>query len=218
MHEDPASLPDRPEDPAPPAPATLRQRLQAFDRRLRRAIAEQPVLAAALAAVGAAVLTQAGAVLLRRTLAAKAPRPLPRRVAKPARRAPWAAFGWRTVAALPDRQQPPAADDGARSFFFRRLQAARTPRWPNLKGHNMLEQAQGTVNEIAGKVQGAFGRATDDTASHLEGQARETMGKAQQVYGEALDHVRESAVKNPLGTIAIAAGVGLVVGMLCSRR
>ena len=221
MHEDPAPLPARPEGPrppAPPAPPTLQQRLRAVDRRLRRAIAERPVLAAVLAAAGAAVLTQAGAVLLRRTLAAKPPLPLPRRMARPAARAPWTAFRWRTVAALPDRQDLPTADDGARSFFFRRLQAARTPRWPNFKGHNMLEQAQGTVNEIAGKVQGAFGRATDDTATHLEGQARETMGKAQQVYGDALDHVRESAVKNPLGTIAIAAGFGLVVGLLCSRR
>lgn len=82
----------------------------------------------------------------------------------------------------------------------------------------MLEQAQGTVNEIAGKVQGAFGRATGDASTQLEGGAREALGKAQQVYGEALDQVRASAVKNPLGTIAIAAGVGLVVGLLCSRR
>lgn len=212
MHEHSAPLPDRPAAPAARAPATLQQRLQAFDRRLRRAIAERPVLAATLAAAVAAVLTQTGAVALRRPLAPKAP------PTRRAQRAPWAVFGWRAVAALPDRRRAAIADDGARSFAPGRLLARRTPRWPHFKGQNMLEQAQGTVNEIAGKVQGAFGRATDDTATHLEGQARETLGKAQQVYGEALDHVRESAVKNPLGTIALAAGVGLVVGLLCSRR
>jgi uncharacterized protein YjbJ (UPF0337 family) len=214
MHEHPAPLPDRPAAPAARAPATLQQRLQAFDRRLRRAIAERPLLAATLAAAVAAVLTQTGAVALRRPLAPKAP------PTRRAQRAPWAVFGWRAVAALPDRRRAAIADDGARSFASGRLLARRTlrSRWPHFKGQNMLEQAQGTVNEIAGKVQGAFGRATDDTATHLEGQARETLGKAQQVYGEALDHVRESAVKNPLGTIALAAGVGLVVGLLCSRR
>lgn len=212
MHEDPATLPDRSEQPAAAAPATLRQRLQAIDLRLRRAIAERPVLAAALAAAAAAVLTQTGTVVLRRALAAKA---VP---SAPSRRRAWPGFGWPAVAALPDRLRAPAAHDGGRSSAFGRLLARRTPRWPHFKGQNMLEQAQGTVNEIAGKVQGAFGRATDDTATHLEGQARETLGKAQQVYGEALDHVRESAVKNPLGTIAVAAGVGLVVGLLCSRR
>ena len=82
----------------------------------------------------------------------------------------------------------------------------------------MFEQAQGAVNEIAGKVEGAFGRATNDTSVEVEGNAREAAGKVQQVYGEALDHVRASAVKNPLGTIGIAAGVGLVVGLLCARR
>lgn len=212
MHEDSAPLPDRSEHPAAAAPATLRQRLQALDLRLRRAIAERPVLAAGLAAAAAAVLTQAGTVALRRALAARAVAPTLSRKRR------WPGFGWPAVAALPDRLRAPAAHDGGRSSAVGRLLACRSPRRPHFKGHSMLEQAQGTVNEIAGKVQGAFGRATNDTATHLEGQARETMGKAQQVYGDALDHVRESAVKNPLGTIAVAAGVGLLVGLLCSRR
>nr|WP_286197570.1 CsbD family protein [Variovorax boronicumulans] len=214
MHEDPAPLPDRSEHPAAAAPPTLRQRLQDLDLRLRRAIAERPILAAGLAAAAAAVLTQAGSVALRRALAAKALVPSP----APSRKRAWTGFGWPVLGALPDRLRTAAADDGRRSSAVGRLLASRSPRRPHFKGHNMLEQAQGTVNEIAGKVQGAFGRATNDTATHLEGQARETMGKAQQVYGDALDHVRESAVKNPLGTIAVAAGVGLLVGLLCSRR
>lgn len=212
MHEDPATLPDRPEDPAAAAPPTLRQRLHALDLRLRRAIAERPVLAAGLAAAAGAVLTHTGTVVLRRVLAARAVPPAP------ARQRTWPGFGWPAVGALPDRRHARTAHDGGRPSALGRLLARRTPRRPHFKGQNMLEQAQGTVNEIAGKVQGAFGRATDDTATHLEGQARETLGKAQQVYGDALDHVRESAVKNPLGTIAVAAGVGLVVGLLCSRR
>jgi uncharacterized protein YjbJ (UPF0337 family) len=229
MQEDPAAIPPSPAGPVPPdahtapVPATLRARLQHWDRRLRQAIAERPVAAAVLATLAGAVLTQLGTVALRRTLAARAVPALQGSVASSTKPSPvskfrWPAFGWRTVAALPDRRRRSGADDGGRSFFSRPPQACRVPRRHNPKGHSMLEQAQGTVNEIAGKVQGAFGRATNDTAHELEGQARETMGKAQQVYGEALDHVRETAVKNPLGTIAVAAGIGLVVGMLCSRR
>ena len=47
----------------------------------------------------------------------------------------------------------------------------------------MFEQAQGAVNEIAGKVEGAFGRATNDTSVELEVNAREAAVKVQQVYG-----------------------------------
>lgn len=226
MHEDFAALPPGTTGPVPsdagppPAPVALRVRLQQWDQRLRQAIAAQPIAAAVLATLAGALLTQLGSVALRRTLAARAVPALREATARPSLRFPLRlpTFGWRAVAALPDRLRQPGADDGGRSFFHRPLKACRVPRRHNPKGHSMLEQAQGTVNEIAGKVQGAFGRATNDTAHELEGQARETMGKAQQVYGEALDHVRESAVKNPLGTIAVAAGVGLLVGLLCSRR
>ncbi|KQP22463.1 CsbD family protein [Pseudorhodoferax sp. Leaf267] len=82
----------------------------------------------------------------------------------------------------------------------------------------MLEQAEGTVQNIAGRVQDAFGAATGDTDTQLEGKARQAAGKAQQVYGEVLDTVREQAVANPLGTVALVAGAGFVLGALWARR
>jgi uncharacterized protein YjbJ (UPF0337 family) len=87
-----------------------------------------------------------------------------------------------------------------------------------LKDHDMLDQAEGTMQNIAGKVQDAFGAATGDAGTQAEGKARQVAGKAQAVYGDMLDTVRESAVTNPLGTMAMVAGVGFVLGALWSRR
>ncbi|WP_326535238.1 CsbD family protein [Pseudorhodoferax sp.] len=82
----------------------------------------------------------------------------------------------------------------------------------------MLEQAEGIVQNIAGRVQDAFGAATGDAGTQLEGKARQVAGKAQQAYGDVLDTVRESAVTNPLGTVAAVAGVGFILGALWARR
>ncbi|CAN5701732.1 hypothetical protein BH10PSE18_BH10PSE18_14240 [soil metagenome] len=82
----------------------------------------------------------------------------------------------------------------------------------------MFEQAEGSVQKIAGRVQDAFGAATGDKDIQLEGKARQVAGGAQQRYGEVLDQIRESAVANPLGVVALAAGVGFVFGALWARR
>lgn len=82
----------------------------------------------------------------------------------------------------------------------------------------MFEKAEGTMQNIAGRVQDAFGAATGDAGTQLEGKARQVAGRAQQGYGEVLDQVRESAVTNPLGTLAVVAGVSFFLGALWSRR
>ena len=81
----------------------------------------------------------------------------------------------------------------------------------------MFEKAEGTVQNIAGKVQDAVGGATGDTSTQLEGKARQAAGKAQEVYGEALNQVRETAVTNPLATIGVVAGIGFILGALWAR-
>lgn len=82
----------------------------------------------------------------------------------------------------------------------------------------MLEQAEGTIKNIAGRAQDAWGAATGDAEMQAEGKARQAAGKAQQLYGEAVDSVRESAVTHPLGTVAACVGVGFVLGALLARR
>jgi len=82
----------------------------------------------------------------------------------------------------------------------------------------MFEKAEGTMRNVAGPMQDAFGAATGDTSTQLKGKARQAAGRAQQSYGEVLDQMRESAVANPLGTLAAAAGVGFVLGAIWARR
>lgn len=82
----------------------------------------------------------------------------------------------------------------------------------------MFEKTEGTLQNIAGRVQDAVGGATGDTSVQAEGKARQLAGKAQQTYGDVLNQVRESAVSNPVGTIAVAAGAGFVLGALFARR
>jgi uncharacterized protein YjbJ (UPF0337 family) len=82
----------------------------------------------------------------------------------------------------------------------------------------MFEKTEGTLQDIAGRVQDAYGNATGDTATQMEGKVRQAAGRAQQTYGDVLNQVRESAVQNPLGTAAAFAGVGFVLGALWARR
>ncbi|HUD34113.1 MAG TPA: CsbD family protein [Variovorax sp.] len=82
----------------------------------------------------------------------------------------------------------------------------------------MFNKTEGTLHHIAGRVQEAFGAATGDTATEAKGKVRRAAGDAQYGYGEIVEQLRESAVKNPIGTVAIVAGVFFVVGAIWSRR
>lgn len=82
----------------------------------------------------------------------------------------------------------------------------------------MFEKAEGTLQNIAGRVQDAVGGATGDTSTQVEGKARQLAGKAQQSYGDVLNQVRESAVTNPVGTLAVVAGAGFLLGALWAKR
>jgi len=82
----------------------------------------------------------------------------------------------------------------------------------------MFEKTEGTMQNIAGRVQDAFGAATGDTGTQLEGKARQVAGRAQQGYGDALNQVRESAVTNPIGTLAVMTGIGFILGALWAKR
>jgi uncharacterized protein YjbJ (UPF0337 family) len=82
----------------------------------------------------------------------------------------------------------------------------------------MFEKAEGTVQNIAGRIQDAVGGATGDASTQLEGKARQLYGKAQENYGDALNQVRESAVANPVATVAVVAGLGFLLGALWAKR
>ena len=82
----------------------------------------------------------------------------------------------------------------------------------------MFNKTEGTIQNIAGRVQEAFGAATGDTGTEYEGKARRVAGGARYGYGQVVEQLRESAVKNPVGTVAIVAGVCLVAGALWASK
>jgi uncharacterized protein YjbJ (UPF0337 family) len=82
----------------------------------------------------------------------------------------------------------------------------------------MMDQAKGTVKEVVGRAQDAFGGAAADAATQIAGKARQAAGKAQQSYGQAILGLRDAATGNPIAALAAVAGVGFLLGILWSRR
>ena len=82
----------------------------------------------------------------------------------------------------------------------------------------MMDQAKGIAKDVAGKAQDAFGGASGDAATQIEGKVRQAAGKAQRTYGEAVHGLRDAASSNPITTMAVIAGVAFVLGAMWSRR
>lgn len=80
------------------------------------------------------------------------------------------------------------------------------------------EQVKGAMEKVAGKAQAFLGDLTGDEQLQAQGLARETAGQLQQTYGDALDTVSDFAKQKPLATVAVVAGLGLLVGLLLRRR
>ncbi|MFM0204097.1 CsbD family protein [Paraburkholderia fungorum] len=75
-------------------------------------------------------------------------------------------------------------------------------------------KGEGTLREIAGDVQQAAGDLLGNAGAQVSGTAKELTGKAQQLYADFAEVVRESTVERPFAALAIAAGVGFILGAL----
>ena len=91
-------------------------------------------------------------------------------------------------------------------------------------------RVSGTAKNLGGKMEEGFGRATGDTKTKLQGQARQVEGSIQDLYGQAVDSAEDAidAVRqmpasvddtirhyietNPYTTAVIALGVGWLIG------
>jgi uncharacterized protein YjbJ (UPF0337 family) len=96
-----------------------------------------------------------------------------------------------------------------------------------LIGDNAL-QAKGKFIEATGFLQDAFGQAKGHAAEILNDvtdQAADALGQIEDQTRGALETTRgryvalqKRAIDNPLAAVAIAAGVGLLVGLILLRR
>lgn len=73
---------------------------------------------------------------------------------------------------------------------------------------------EGFLSEAAGKVQHVAGDLLDDAGTQVSEKARELGDKARQLYTDFAGIVRDSTVERPFAALAIAAGVGFLLGML----
>ncbi len=88
----------------------------------------------------------------------------------------------------------------------------------------MSDEFDGTVNKVAGKVQGAAGDVLGDTKTSIDGRLREAAGKIQENYGAAAEQVRgfseeltERIHETPLLAVLAAAGLGYLLGRITAR-
>ena len=79
-------------------------------------------------------------------------------------------------------------------------------------------RVEGGAKNIGGKIEDAIGGLTGDTSTQAKGKANQAEGKIQGTYGEVLDEVRNYASDQPVATVMVAMGVGVLLGFLLGRR
>jgi uncharacterized protein YjbJ (UPF0337 family) len=108
------------------------------------------------------------------------------------------------------------------------------------------DRIAGAAKDFAGKAEGAVGEMAGDSKTEASGRAREAAGTVQNIYGQAKDAARDAAdtavnyaketyenrgetirsgqqaltksvQDNPLGSLLLAGGIGLALGLLLTR-
>lgn len=75
-------------------------------------------------------------------------------------------------------------------------------------------KVEGSLSEATSKVQEAAGDLLENAGTQISAKTRELGNKTQQLYTDFAGIVRESTVERPFAALAIAAGVGFLLGML----
>lgn len=78
-------------------------------------------------------------------------------------------------------------------------------------------ETEGKTRPAVGQVEEAAGEK-HPTLAEMRSRIREVAGQAQETVGEAVGTVREFTVHQPIMAVLLAAGVGLIAGMLIARR
>jgi len=94
------------------------------------------------------------------------------------------------------------------------------------------DRITGTVRNMGGKAQEGFGRATGNAKTEAEGIVNQVAGAAQDMYGQARDSaakaadvardagssfeqlLRETIEEKPYTAVAVALGIGWLVGRM----
>ncbi|HAL1485789.1 TPA: DUF883 family protein [Escherichia coli] len=82
----------------------------------------------------------------------------------------------------------------------------------------MFGKVEDKAKEVVGEVQEKYGELTDNCGHQVKGAARKIAAQGGQAAQEAADVVRNNVENNPFAAISIAAGVGLLIGLLIGRK
>lgn len=82
----------------------------------------------------------------------------------------------------------------------------------------MFGKAEEKVKEVAGEAQQKYGELTDDYGNQVKGAARKVAAQGSQAAQDAAEVIRDNVESNPFAAISIAAGVGLLIGILIGRK
>jgi uncharacterized protein YjbJ (UPF0337 family) len=77
---------------------------------------------------------------------------------------------------------------------------------------------EGTIENVAGKVEEGAGYLAGDPGARVEGRVRQMAGNAQAAYGRAAENLEQAAKHRPLPALLIAAMVGFVLGRISVAR
>jgi uncharacterized protein YjbJ (UPF0337 family) len=80
------------------------------------------------------------------------------------------------------------------------------------------DTAEGTLKEVAGKIQDAVGGVVGDAATQVSGKAHELSGKAQQLCADTSSLIRDRTAENPFGVLGIVAAFGFIAGVMWANR
>lgn len=86
------------------------------------------------------------------------------------------------------------------------------------------DRIAGTVRSVGGKVQEGVGKVTGDTKTEIEGVMNQAAGAVQEAYGKTVDaavashdYLKTFVEDNPHTAVAIAMGIGLLIGYTAHR-
>jgi uncharacterized protein YjbJ (UPF0337 family) len=81
------------------------------------------------------------------------------------------------------------------------------------------DRVTGTAKNVGGKIEEGIGRMTGNAQTQLKGQARQAAGAAEDLYGQAKDAaasvtdiVQRTIEERPYTAVAVALGIGWLLG------
>lgn len=82
----------------------------------------------------------------------------------------------------------------------------------------MFDKAKDKAEEITGKGQEALGKATGDSALHLEGKIRKQAAQACYGINDCIDTIKSKTANDPVPALLIAGGVGFLLAKILGPR